>query len=42
MLKNSGIGVAMGNATVDAKEVAHIIIGDHNTGTIGEFIEKLI
>lgn len=42
MLKNSGIGVAMGNATIDAKEVAHIIIGDHNTGTIGEFIEKLI
>ncbi|SYV97953.1 COF family HAD hydrolase protein [Mycoplasmopsis edwardii] len=42
MLKGAGIGVAMGNATPEAKEVAVITIGHHNTGAIGEYLIELL
>ncbi|ADE19646.1 Cof-type HAD-IIB family hydrolase [Mycoplasma crocodyli] len=42
MLQHSKKGFAMGNATEDAKQVADEVIGDHNTGTIGETIERFI
>ncbi|EFF41339.1 Cof-type HAD-IIB family hydrolase [Mycoplasmopsis alligatoris] len=42
MLKNAKIGFAMSNATHDAKEAADVIIGDHNSGAIGETVEKFM
>lgn len=42
MLKYAGIGVAMGNATQDAKEAADIIIGDNKSDAIATFINETI
>lgn len=32
----------MGNATNDAKSIAKYIISDHNSDTIGKFIQKVL
>lgn len=42
LIKNSKIGIAMGNATNDAKSIAKYIISDHNSDTIGKFIQKVL
>lgn len=42
MLKNAGYSIAMDNAADDAKAAAKAIIGNHNTGTIGEFIQSYL
>jgi hydroxymethylpyrimidine pyrophosphatase-like HAD family hydrolase len=41
MLRHAGLGVAMGNATAAAKEVADRVIGDHNGDALGRLIEEL-
>lgn len=42
MLTKCGIGIAMGNATKDAKQAADFVIGDHEDDAIGEAINYLI
>ncbi|WP_029609033.1 HAD family hydrolase [Mycoplasma simbae] len=42
MLSHAGVGVAMGNATAEAREAADIIIGDNTTNAIATTIESLI
>ena len=42
MLEGVGFGVAMGNATKEAKEAADLIIGDNNTDAISQYIMKQI
>jgi len=42
MLKNVGTGIAMGNATQDAKDVADEVIGDDTTTALAEKIMKII
>ena len=42
MLKNVGIGIAMGNATEEAKKVADEVIGDNTTTAIAERINKVL
>ena len=41
MLRHAGLGVAMGNATPAAKDVADRVIGDHNGEALGLLIEEL-
>ncbi|QIW62034.1 HAD family hydrolase [Mycoplasmopsis gallinacea] len=41
MLEGAAIGVSMGNGTDEAKAAANIVIGDHESGTIGEYILSL-
>jgi Cof subfamily protein (haloacid dehalogenase superfamily) len=41
MLRGAGLGVAMGNATPAAKDVADRVIGDHNGDALGLLIEEL-
>lgn len=40
MIQNAYIGVAMGNATDNAKNAADIVIGDNNSDSIGKFLES--
>lgn len=42
MLKLSGIGIAMGNAVDEVKEVADIIIGTNDEDSIAVYLEKLL
>ena len=42
MLKASGIGVAMGNALQEVKEVADVITSSNNDDGVAEYIEKCI
>ncbi|MGZ9756811.1 HAD-IIB family hydrolase [Mycoplasma sp. 4423] len=42
MTKHASLGIAMGNATADLKDVAAHIINDHNSATIGEFITSFL
>ncbi|WP_027332580.1 Cof-type HAD-IIB family hydrolase [Mycoplasmopsis gallinarum] len=42
MINNAYFGIAMGNATEDAKKVAKLIIGDHETDTIGKTIQQIL
>lgn len=42
MLKFAGIGVAMGNATSDVKEVADYITDDNGNGGVGKAIKKYV
>lgn len=42
MLAGAGLGIAMGNATEDAKRAAKEIIGDHNTDAIARRVEEII
>ncbi|VEU70060.1 HAD-IIB family hydrolase [Mycoplasmopsis glycophila] len=42
MLKNASIGISLGNGTKESKEAANYVIGDHQTGTIGETLLKII
>ncbi len=42
MLNGSGIGIAVGNATKEAKQAADIIIGDHNTSALADKLLELI
>ncbi|TDV24486.1 hypothetical protein BCF59_0459 [Mycoplasmopsis mustelae] len=42
MVLKAKIGVAMQNATSDLIKVADVIIGNHNSATIGEYLEKYI
>jgi hydroxymethylpyrimidine pyrophosphatase-like HAD family hydrolase len=41
MLQAAGLGVAMGNATEAAKQVAARTIGDNNSDALGAMIEEL-
>lgn len=41
MLSGAGLGVAMGNATVEAKRAAKRVIGHNDTDTLGALIEEL-
>jgi len=41
MLRGAGLGVAMGNATVEAKAAARRVIGDNNTEALAQLIEEL-
>lgn len=38
MVKNADVGIAMGNSTDEVKAVASIIIGDHNSDSIANFL----
>ncbi|MEA4134660.1 Cof-type HAD-IIB family hydrolase [Mycoplasma sp. 2704] len=40
MLSEAHVGVAMGNATIEAKSAANFVIGDNDTNTIGQFISE--
>ncbi|MCV3753950.1 Cof-type HAD-IIB family hydrolase [Ureaplasma zalophigenitalium] len=42
MLSNAGVGIAMGNATHEAKKVADIVIGECTTNAIAQTLLKLI
>lgn len=42
MLKGVGKGIAMGNATQEAKDSADIVIGDHNTSALSDKVMELI
>lgn len=42
MLKLCGVGVAMGNAIDEVKEIADIVIGTNDEDGIAEFLEKNI
>lgn len=42
MLKGAGLGVCMGNGTPEAKEAAHVVIGDNNSDAIAKKIRELI
>ncbi|QNM93661.1 HAD family phosphatase [Mycoplasma sp. Pen4] len=42
MIEKAHIGVAVGNATQEAKAVADYVIGDHETATIGEKMMEII
>ena len=42
MMKTVGMGVAMGNAVLEVKELAKEIIGDNNRPSIAEFINRII
>jgi len=41
MLSGAGLGVAMGNATVEAKRAAKRVIGDNDGDSLGALIEEL-
>jgi Cof subfamily protein (haloacid dehalogenase superfamily) len=41
ILRAAGLGVAMGNATPDAKAAAHRVIGDNDSDALAELIEEL-
>jgi len=41
MLRAAGLGVAMGNATPEAKAVARRVIGDNDSDALAELIEEL-
>jgi Cof subfamily protein (haloacid dehalogenase superfamily) len=41
MLRAAGLGVAMGNATAEVKQLAHRVIGDNNSDALGGLIEEL-
>jgi soluble P-type ATPase len=41
ILRAAGLGVAMGNATPDAKAAAGRVIGDNESDSLAELIEKL-
>ena len=41
MVTEAGLGVAMGNAMDELKEVADRIIGKNDTGTIGELVDEI-
>lgn len=42
MLQQAKLGFAVGNATQEAKESASEVIGDHNTGAIGETVKRFL
>ena len=42
MMKSVGMGVAMGNAIPEVKELSKEIIGNNNKPSIAEFIYKII
>ena len=42
MLEGAGLGVAMGNATVEAKSVADVVIGSNNTPALADKVLELI
>ncbi|MEC5425664.1 HAD family hydrolase [Virgibacillus sp. C22-A2] len=42
MLRNSGIGVAMANASPEVKDAADIITGHHQNDGLAEFIERYL
>ncbi|NQZ66170.1 MAG: HAD family hydrolase [Mycoplasmatales bacterium] len=42
MLKNVGLGIAMGNSTNEAKEAADIVIGHHDTTALADKMMELI
>ncbi|RIV16732.1 HAD-IIB family hydrolase [Mycoplasmopsis gallopavonis] len=42
MIEAASFGVALGNATPEAKAAANLVIDDHETGTIGETIYKIM
>ena len=42
MLRGAGLGVAMGNATVEAKDAANIVIGNNNTTALADKVLELI
>jgi hydroxymethylpyrimidine pyrophosphatase-like HAD family hydrolase len=42
MIRNAGLGVAMGNARPAVKAVARRIIGGNNEEGLAEFLEELI
>jgi hydroxymethylpyrimidine pyrophosphatase-like HAD family hydrolase len=41
MLQEAGLAVAMERSSPDALAAAHRVIGDNNTGTIGELVDEL-
>jgi Cof subfamily protein (haloacid dehalogenase superfamily) len=41
MLRGAGLGVAMGNATDEAKLAAHRVIGDNNSDALGALVEEI-
>lgn len=41
MLRGAGLGVAMGNATPEAKHAAQRVIGDNNGDALGALVEEL-
>ncbi|MHA3859593.1 Cof-type HAD-IIB family hydrolase [Mycoplasma sp. Z463D] len=42
MIKGAKLGIAVGNATKEAKEAADLVIEDHQTGTIGNTLVNII
>ncbi|SJZ58103.1 Cof-type HAD-IIB family hydrolase [Mycoplasmopsis verecunda] len=42
MIQGAKFGIALGNATKEAKEVANLVIDDHQTGTIGQTLMQII
>lgn len=42
MVRDAGIGVAMGNATAELKEIADIVTSDNNSDGIAEVIEQYL
>ncbi|MFV8478325.1 HAD family hydrolase [Mycoplasma sp. B6400] len=42
MIQGAKFGIAVGNATREAKEAANLVIDDHQTGTIGHTLNQII
>lgn len=42
MLRGAGLGVAMGNATVEAQDAANVVIGSNNTSALADKVLELI
>lgn len=42
MLRGVGLGIAMGNGTIEAQDAADIVIGDNNSAALGEKVLELI
>lgn len=42
IIEHADVGIAMGNATDDLKKAAKIVIGDHNSDTIGATLKMLL
>ncbi|MFV8419132.1 Cof-type HAD-IIB family hydrolase [Mycoplasma sp. Sp33II] len=42
MIQGAKFGIAVGNATAEAKQAANLVIDDHQTGTIGYTLNKII
>lgn len=42
MVDNAGLGVAMGNATVDVLKVADVVVADNDNHGVAEALERFV